>query len=445
MSKGRQGNQSSASWLLNNALFIALFLGAIGLLALLGNRYYWQFDWTLNQRNTLAEASLQLLDRMHGPIHVRAFARESEAVRRGIEELVDRYRRRKSDITLEFSNPDRIPAEIRALNITVAGELIVSYRTRAHHVTVLSEGTLTNALRRLLRADQRWLAYLTGHGERDWSGDARRDYGLWTQLLGQTGLEVRALTLAPGDPIPDNTTVLALTQGRVALAPVEIEQITEFVERGGNLLWFADPAEDRDLDWLASQLGITFVPGALVDPGSENPRFVEVSTYPSHAVTRNITAPTLYPNTAGLVWESPPGWSTSGILGAGLAIWAETDPRASHPNFDPSLDVAGPHDIAVALQRRVGERSQRVVVIGDGDFVSNAYLGAGSNLDLGMNVVNWLLGDDELIDIPTRFAIDLHFAPSQAARLVIGLGAPFGTPVLLLAVGGWIWHRRRKR
>ena len=88
MSKGRQGNQSSASWLLNNALFIALFLGAIGLLALLGNRYYWQFDWTLNQRNTLAEASLQLLDRMHGPIHVRAFARESEAVRRGIEELV---------------------------------------------------------------------------------------------------------------------------------------------------------------------------------------------------------------------------------------------------------------------------------------------------------------------------------------------------------------------
>ena len=428
-----------------NVSFVLLFLATIALLALLGERYRWQFDWTVNQRNTLADASARLLERMEGPIHIRAFARENEAVRRAIRELVERYQRIKSDVTLEFSNPDRIPQEVRSLDITVAGELIVSYREGDHHVTTLTEASLTNALQRLVRAHERWLAHLTGHGERNWAGGARHDYGIWATLLAQTGLKIRRLELGENGAIPDNTSTLALSQGRVELAPHEIGAITRFLEGGGNLLWLADPAERRDLDWLAGQLGLEFLPGTVVDPAGDNPTFIEVSTYSSHPATRQLTAATWYPVVAAIAWEAPPGWTTTGILGTGLRVWSESGQLGAELAFDRDRDVAGPLDIAVAMQRRVGDKQQRVVVIGDGDFLSNAYLGAGANLDLGMNIINWLLGDDELIDIPSRFAIDLQFEPSRAARLLIALGVPFGVPILLLAAGGWIWQRRRRR
>ena len=84
-----------------------------------------------------------------------------------------------------------------------------------------------------------------------------------------------------------------------------------------------------------------------------------------------------------------------------------------------------------------------MVVIGDGDFLSNAYLGGGSNLDLALNVFNWLADDEVLIDIPTKIAPDLAFELSPVAALLIRFGVMFGLPALLLGAGFFIWHRRR--
>jgi ABC-type uncharacterized transport system involved in gliding motility auxiliary subunit len=86
-----------------------------------------------------------------------------------------------------------------------------------------------------------------------------------------------------------------------------------------------------------------------------------------------------------------------------------------------------------------------VAVIGDGDFLSNTYLGNSGNLDLGLRLFTWLTGDDELIAITARTAPDATLELSRAATLAIGFGFLFVLPVLLLAAGGRIWYRRRRR
>ncbi len=68
-------------------------------------------------------------------------------------------------------------------------------------------------------------------------------------------------------------------------------------------------------------------------------------------------------------------------------------------SFDRSKDKPGPINIGVALEREYGKKGQRVVVMGNANFLSNTFITNGGNLDFGINIVNWLAGDDRLITI----------------------------------------------
>ena len=110
-------------------------------------------------------------------------------------------------------------------------------------------------------------------------------------------------------------------------------------------------------------------------------------------------------------------------------------------------EIPGPLDMGFALSRlspSPAKKEQRVVAIGDGDFLSNAFLGNGGNREFGQRVFDWLLADDAMIDLPDKGAPDRQLQLSQTQLGVIGLGFLLVLPVLLLAAGGWIWWRRKR-
>jgi ABC-type uncharacterized transport system involved in gliding motility auxiliary subunit len=224
---------------------------------------------------------------------------------------------------------------------------------------------------------------------------------------------------------------------------------------------------------VADALGVVFEAGVVVDPttqvlGISHPAFVPISAYPSHPVTENLDLVTIFPRAAGIAWVQPQGWQTRGILSTGLRAWSETGDLNSALQFDDGADVSGPLDIGIAMQRTLAandERAadtsprmdgveprsrkpktteQRVIVIGDGDFLSNAYLGSGANLALALNIFNWLANDETLIDIPVRNAPDQDFELSHTSAVLIRIGTMFGLPALLLGTGYFIWRRRRR-
>jgi hypothetical protein len=62
------------------------------------------------------------------------------------------------------------------------------------------------------------------------------------------------LNLVQSSSIPDNTDVLILASPKVPMLPGEIELLREYLERGGNLLWLADPEQAVDgLELLEDQ------------------------------------------------------------------------------------------------------------------------------------------------------------------------------------------------
>lgn len=440
--------------------FTLLFLGAVGLLAWLSTQYVYQLDWTAGGRNSLSADSVRLLDTLDGPVIVTAFARENPALRSQVREVIARYQRRKPDIELAFVNPDAEPERVRELGVTMDGELRIAYQGRSERVQELSEQAITNALLRTARQGERWITFLAGHGERDPHGQANHDLGNFGGELERKGLKVQTLNLTRNPQIPDNLSLLVIAGPQVDLLPGEVELIRGYLDAGGNLLWLTDPGAPAGLDPLAEYLGIGHLPGIIVDAttqlfGIQNPDFVLVPEYPPHPVTREMRLLTLFPRSVALEWDRRPDWNGKPLLSSLERAWTESGELVGDIRFDAGGDeVPGPLDIAFALTRtQDGEdgdstdsgREQRVIVVGDGDFLSNAYLGNGGNLDLGLNMVHWLSHDDSFIAIRAKAAPDQSLNLSSTAQAAIGIGFLFGVPVLLLGAGLVIWLRRRKR
>lgn len=440
---------------IQTAVFVVLVIAVAGMLAWLSEHYKVRRDWTAAGRNTLTEPSRVLLTRLEGPIEIAAYVREEPLIRQSVLQLLERYQRYKPDITLRFVNPDHVPDEVRARNISADGEMIVSYQQREEHARQATEEALTTALEKLARADTRWVTYIGGRGERDLLGEASYDLGKLGAQLQRQGFKLHELSLAEAGEIPEEAAVLVISPGRQDLPPTEVDAILRYLDDGGNLLWLAEPGPGRGMEPVARALGITFEPGVVVDPttavlGIPHPAFVPVAAYPTHPLTENLDQVTVYPHAVGISWSQPPGWQTRGILSTGLRAWSETGDPAQDPRFDDGSDGSGPLDIGIAMQRTMrgdgaGEDGkQRVVVIGDGDFLSNAYLGSGSNLQLALNAFNWLADDEALIDIPVRSAPDLEFEMSRTSAGLIRFSLAFALPALLLGLGFFIWQRRRR-
>jgi ABC-type uncharacterized transport system involved in gliding motility auxiliary subunit len=453
---------------LQNLVFTLLFLGVIGALGWLSTRYSAQFDWTADNRHTLSPASVKLLDLLQGPVKVTAYAREEKSLREQISEQVARYTRRKPDMTLAFVNPDTQPDKVRDLGISRDGELRLQYGGREEEASEASEMAIGNALQRLAHAGESYVAFLEGHGERSPQGQANHDLGQFSEELKRKGVNISLLNLAVTPKIPDNVDVLALAGPRTHLLPGEVEQIEAYAEKGGNLLWLADPGDLHGLAPLAKRLGLKFLPGVVVDAstqllGIKDPTFALAAEYPPHPITLGFDAMTVFPSASALEQEGESDFQRTPFLGTLQRSWTETGPIEGKIQFDAGQDEReGPLQIGYALTRERkpadapnadggheaengSPDEQRVAVIGDGDFLANAYLGNGGNLNLGMNIVNWLGRNDALINIPARIARDKTLNLSNVAAVLIAAGFLFILPIALIGAGAFIWFKRRRR
>jgi len=430
--------------------FVVLLLTVVGLLLWLSRDVHRQFDWTHNHRNTLSEASRTLLATLDKPLLVTAYARDTEGVRRNIGELVARYQRYKQDIVLEYVNPDTDPARVRDAGVRLDGELVVGYNGRTENLSQLTEEAFTNTLVRLGRGGERWVIFVSGHGERSPDRQANFDLSSWAAQLTKRGLKTRSLALGGRNAIPQNTSVLVIASPRAKFLASEVKQIDQYLARGGNLLWLAEPGPLQGLERVAESLGVEFQRGVVVDPASQSltgtaANFIVITRYGTHPAVQGFELMSLFPETAGLSVQPPKGWEQRVILDSAPDAWLETGASTGKIRFDPGQDIHGPINIAVSLTRSLEGREQRVAVIGDGDFLSNTFLGNGGNLELGLNLVNWLGNDDAYINVPASTAPDMNLTLARNIQIAIVLGFLVLLPVGLLTGGVTVWWRRRKR
>ncbi len=492
-------NRQSTRFLkLQRWLFNLLFITMLGLLAYLSTWYVYQTDWTVNGQNSLNEVSIQLLQSLDAPVELVSYTSKPR-IRKSVQELVARYQRVKPDLSLNFIDPDADPETIRALNISVDGEIIVHYQGRKENLTQLSEQNLTNTLQRLVRANTRKIVFIEGHGERSPVRQANFDLSTFSNHLKKQGFKIATLNLARSMSIPDNISVLVIAGPQAAFLPGEVRLLIDYVKNGGNLLWLGEPLNTEKnqpmhgLLPLSELLGIEFLDGVVVDPTTEQygisrPDYAIITDYPEHPINHDFSTVTLFPQAAGIERlpafiddvrnveeaeadatpdkeendsDSTLNFDMQPFLVTVERSWIETSPIRDQVQFSDLLDTIGPVTIGMVLTRPLAEeshhkqqeqqasnevsrREQRIVVVGDGDFLSNTFLGNAGNLGLGLNIFNWLSHDDHFIAIPTQLKNDIILELSTSQLSLLGSFFLLFIPALLFISGTLIWFRRRR-
>jgi ABC-type uncharacterized transport system involved in gliding motility auxiliary subunit len=441
---------------IQSGVFLLLFIALLAVLAWLSNRYPVTIDMSANQRNSLSQETERLLENVDYPLQVTLFITPRNSRKPTLETLFQRYRQLQPNIRFEALNPDLHPDLLRAQDIRFDGEVLLEYQGRSEKISQISEANVSNAVQRLLRQGERWLVFLQGHGERNPYGEANHDYSLFATQLANKGFAVEILNLTQSGAVADNTDVIVLASPKVPLLPGEIEILRNYIEEGGNFLWLADPEQMMDgLEILGESLAVGFVPGIIVDPngqllGLDRVDFTVIGEYPRHPLTHNLTTLSLFPQAQGLEFYGDDRWQRQNFLRSDARSWSETgELRGEIFNGDNDDETAGPLTIGMSLARQHeqdGHRfEQRAIIVGDADFLSNRYLGNGGNLEIGINLVNWLSHDDRMISISPRSAPDTRLELSAQQQLVIAIVFLLALPLGLLASGLRIWLKRRKR
>jgi ABC-type uncharacterized transport system involved in gliding motility auxiliary subunit len=442
---------------IQSGLFVVLFLGFLGVSAWLSQHYTIRFDLSSNQRNSLSPETARLLAGIDNTLEITLFVSPVNNSKALLETLFERYQQMQPNIQFRSLNPDFHPELLREFDVRYDGEVVFSYQGGSEKVSQVSEASVTNAIQRLMRQGDRWLVFLEGHGERNPYREANHDYSLLANDLASQGYNIEALNLTRSDSIPNNTNVLVLASPRTELLPGEVEILRSFIERGGNLLWLADPEQTlQGLEILLDQFAIEFLPGIVVDPksqlmGLDRSDFTLIGEYPRHPVTQNLDSLSIFPQAQALEFHGEDSWQQQVFLNSDKRSWNETgEIEGDLLNGDNPDESAGPLKIGLTLTRSHHNADnelvdQRIAIVGDADFLANRYLGNGSNRDIGLNLINWLSHDDRLISISPRPAPDTRLELSQVEQLTIAILFLLALPLGLTGCGLRIWMLRRKR
>jgi len=438
--------------LIKNLAFAALLLVAIVTLYQLAAHRPAQWDMTQNASNSLADSSVNVLNQLHGEIKLTMYVTGQDAslgdMHRLTRDFVARYQRYKPDISLTFIDPVKQPEEARKVNIHVNGEMLVEYGGKREHLTMLNEQALTSVLLRMAHTKNQLLMYLDGHGERNLEGIANHDLGEFGKRLQQNGFRLNSLNLTLAQEVPSNASMLIITQPQIDLLQGEIDKLLRYIASGGNLLWLVDAEPLHGLERLAEKLDIILTPGIVIDPAAEKMNVPVTwalgAGYPAHAITQNFNLNTVFPFARAINWEENTAWQHTILVEAAPHGWISRDTPEGTLHFNKAHDIPGPATIALALQRNISDREQRIVIVGSGSFLANTYSGNGGNLDFGINMANWLGNEERLITTQPRAVKDGAITLSKVHLAIISGSLLIAMPILLTMVGAMLWWRRRR-
>jgi len=301
----------------------------------------------------------------------------------------------------------RPPAEIRKMinlqpeNYRVVMEL--KYNGQRTFLRTFDDATfwpedehIAAALKRVMQAKLPKITFLTGHLERDIYKKGERDYELlvyakdYRQSLMNLGFD--SDTLSAGKEIPTDISMLVLADPKTALDQSSRDRISEYINKGGNMLILGEPGKQQVLNPVLQQMGTQLEDGKLVEvTGYEMPDMIKPMLTPGMAeMARDGVSKVFYSKMAdGDTLLTVDMSGTASVAAADTSGFTSKVLLATRPGKDwlkkgtLVADSAAPvfnalegdtkkpsYATAMALSRKVGNKEQRVIVCGDADFMS---------------------------------------------------------------------------
>lgn len=336
------------------------------------------------------------------------------------------------------------------------------------------EATIMKAILELTsKPDQRRVAYFTrGHGEKSPADvSVEKGYSEFRTMLEDRNLDVSTIDLSLMNTLPEDAKFVIIADPKGTFQDKEISMLRKFLnQENGRILVAIDPVEeismlDRPafgLRPLLKEWGIRCHDMIIHDPTRENFDIFSGSyslrTYSkdqSHPVVKQLMAQEMSIQTDQsrpveierkqdgdfllneLIYSSKTSWA--------LSKWRE---REKPLKKNALLDLDGPVPVIAISQKRKRPNYQRfdtnegkLAVIGCSGILANQFLKKySSNQLLGQNLINWLKGSEELLDIPPKSLneFNISMTASEFEQWLYSLAIVPASIALLGIFVGWL-------
>ena len=382
--------------------------------------------------------------------------------------------------------------------------LVLLYADKKETIPVMQntatlEYDITSTIKRLTSHAQKKIGFLAGHGEPPLSELSRVQ-----QLLAKQ-YEVVQVDVGKGKAVPRDVSALVVMAPTSRLPEMDKYQIDQFIMSGGKVSFLINKIDanlqqrvgrqtDLDVEDLLEAYGLRINPDLVRDTRCASvsivqqqfgfniqsqvpfPYLPQVSEFSKdNMMVKDLQGIVLFftssIDTAGLAAKNlqgeifmhssnESGRQTGFFMFDPLQQWQRTEftekalPLAAvvRGRFPSAYaDKPVPQDTAADAVAPTGNKivlssETRVVLVGDGDFARDQYLGNRDNLTFFANMVDYLVDDAGLITIRSK---DVTMPPldqvSDGTKKIIKYGNLAVPPLLILGYGLFRWRVRKAR
>ena len=431
---GRQARYGS-----NTLVVTVAVLGILTVITFLAYKNDKRWDLSEDKANSLAPETLDTLGKLSEPVSIEAYYTKrmnSEQIRL----LLDNYVRNSGGkLNYIIIDPEADPIAAQNVNITQDGTIVIKMGERQQQVTFTDEQRLTSALVKLISGETKIIYFLTGHGEKSPDDSSDQSYSMAKMKLEGKNYSVKMLNLLTSSGIPADANALIIAGPTNPILAGEVKLIGDYLANGGAAIIMEDPtiltnlgnSPDLLAEYLSQIWGIKLGNDIIVDPNGQQlvqQALIAVGgAFATHPIVPDELKSQIFLFQGARsvsAAESTPSSTQVEVIKTGDQAWAETDLAAmAEGSINPDQDVDIVGSVPVVTTGENIATSARMVVVGDSDFPSNTYQSAYGNPDLFVNMVDWAVGQENLINLTPK---------SQTTRTLNLPPIPYFTGILYL-------------
>lgn len=471
---------TNANYTMAMTVLVAAILIIVNLLVSSLDEGVRTIDLTQGDIFTLTEETESVLEDIDQDVVIYMILEDITQRNDDLYKLLKVYDDASDHIRMEVINPASNPTFLENREYVSDGSIIVEsdnrfrgvelknmYITNTDASTNLTsifydmEGQITSAIDYVTREDIPKAYFLkNSNGTRDTFGSDLQKYII------KQNIELGSVNLDDEGQVPEDADILILDQPVDDISKTEYDLICNFMDKGGSLLMFEyyNVPEENDttnIDNLMAKYGISVDYGAAIEANSsymyDSKSYYGKPIIKNHAITEDLinddTNLIVVMGDAINILDVADNITAEPLLTSTSKAYykdrAYKDSSNSTSMQQLASDPVGTYNYAVAVTDEVSSDVQSKLVyissmaFAEADMYEESY-GSG-NSEFVVKCMQWLADQDKTVSIPLKSKTYSNLVYTVKAKRVVMYVFVFGIPAAVLAYGGYVWYKRRKR
>jgi ABC-type uncharacterized transport system. len=437
-----------------------------------------KLDLTPNKLYSLGDQTDKIVGGLNKEVKIYALYDEAkistDTQLKEVNELLKKYTKYKN-IKLEYVDTDKNPTFIKSIDpegikniqkediVFVSGKKVKNLNKYDLFTTQFDQSTMqqyttgnsaeqafTGAIKFVSSDATPVVYFLEGHDEKK----PTSDYSTVSEYLVRNNYDVKTLNLITSEKVPDDAEIVIVAAPKKDISSAEKDKLMDFFKNGGKAVFAVDPIDNSpelsQFQDLLSYFNVSINNDKVKE--NDDQRFIKGKPYDILPdVVDNSINTALNPSSLYVIMPSSRSIATLKNTKDYITVTSLMKSSAKavgEPTDGKSKTNQGPLDIAVAVQNDGAAKSSKIVLVGNGSFMTDTSIKQYSQYSVNglyffLNSLNWLQDKKDDVIIAPKTYDTPQLQMSSSAANVMALITVIVLPLLILGLGTFVWLRRR--